>query len=399
MRVPHVLVLPSWYPTPDAPQRGVFFKEQAHALQKAGVRIGVAYPELRRLRTLLNGAWTRNRFQTSVTREEGIPTVRFHGWNPPSAQLRGRLFVNVAHRLIAVYGSSFGTPDLIHAHSGLWAGVAAARIQAQRGLPYLVTEHSTAFARDLIESWQKAPLRRAYCGAERVLTVSDALAEQLSGYVDRERMQTVPNMVDTDFFTLPPGSRNSSPFVFLTVAALRPKKGIDVLLRAFQSAFPADAETRLRIVGGGPLAEELEEMAASLEINDRVDFVGTLARDGVRKEMWNANVAVVPSRVETFGVAVIEAMATGLPVVATRSGGPEEILTAETGRLVDPDDVGQLAAALRWAEDMGESFCLQEEAIRNVVREKYSRDVVTERLRTIYQKILGTDDTSAIGSR
>lgn len=385
---PHVLVLPSWYPTPEAPLRGVFFQEQAIALRRAGVDVGVAYPDLRRLRSLSDGDWAKNRFQMSAATERGIPTVRSHGWNVPHSRIRAELFVHQARRLLGRYRDEFGTPDLVHAHAALWAGVAAARTAAESGPPYVITEHSSAFVRGRIEAWQERPIRQAYAGARRVLSVSRALADRLSRYVDSDEVEVVPNMIDTAFFTLPPVPRRSPPFDFVTVAALRRMKGLDVLLRAFRAAFPSDPRVRLRIVGGGPLGRELKDLAATLAITDRVDFEGRLARHAVREVMWKSNAAVLPSRAETFGIVVIEAMATGLPVVATRSGGPEEIVTPETGRLVNPDDVEQLAAGLRWVWKREDDLRERAVAIRGYVEDRYSEEVVTARLKETYRTVL-----------
>lgn len=389
---PHVLVLPSWYPTWQEPVRGVFFREQARALQRAGVRVGVVYPELRRLRTLSDGEWTRNRFQATISEEDGVTTVRSHGWNVPHPRLRRHLFVQQARRLVDVYAEAVGEPDLLHAHSVLWAGVAAREIRTARRLPYLITEHSTAFARDLILPWQAEPMRCAYGHAERVLAVSRALADHMAPYVRPTEVTVVPNIIDPDVFTLPRRPRRSPPFTFLTVAALRPKKGIDVLLRAFRRAFPSDPAVRLRVAGGGELAEDLHELASELGLSERVAFAGQLSRDEVREALWTANAAVVPSRVETFGMVVIEAMATGLPVVATRSGGPEEIVTTDTGRLVEPDDVNGLAEALRWIRNREPELRERQEEIRAYAVRSFGRESVTRRLLEIYDSVPLRDD-------
>lgn len=388
----HVLILPSWYPTPVAPTRGIFFQQQALALSRADLSVGVAYPELRSLRTLRDGLWLRNRWQTTVTEEKGLRTVRHHGWNPPVGRLRKWCFVGQAQRVVRRYIEQFGRPDLIHAHAVKWGGVAAEAVADDLGLPFVLTEHSTAFPRGAVEPWEEECFRQAFHSADRVLAVSRALADSLARYTDRARVEVVPNVVDTEFFTLPPAPRSSPPFTFVVVAALRRKKGLDVLLKAFRAAFGESSEdVRLRIGGGGPLADKLEDLSRSLGLEDRVAFLGRLSRQEVRREMWEANVAVLPSRVETFGVVVIEAMSTGLPVLATRCGGPEEIITEDTGWLVDPEDPKALAEGLRTALEGASQLSSSAPKIRRHVRRRYSESAVANRLRNVYRAVVGSE--------
>ncbi len=261
MRSFHVLILPSWYPTRYAPLNGVFFQEQARALHKAGVQVGVIYPDLRSLRTLGLRSVLENRFQVALWDEDGIPTVRFHGWNPPSARLRGKLFVGLALRLAISYIERFGKPDLLHAHSVLWGGVAAREVGRRLGIPYVVTEHSSAFGRGLIQTWQEPLIRAAFQDASAVLAVSRSLARLLAPYAGEREIEVLPNMVDTDYFTLPPRPRVLDPFRFLTVAFLTPIKGIDILLRAFARAFKGNNRVVLEIGGDGPDRGALESLA------------------------------------------------------------------------------------------------------------------------------------------
>ncbi len=136
------------------------------------------------------------------------------------------------------------------------------------------------------------------------------------------------------------------PFVFLCVARLSPQKGIDLLLEAFAEAFCGAQNVRLRLVGDGPLLASLEHLGARLGIAPQIDFVGDLSADGVRAEMEAADAFALASRFETFGVVVIEALACGLPVVSTASGGPDHLIDASNGLLVPRADGGALRDAL-----------------------------------------------------
>jgi glycosyltransferase involved in cell wall biosynthesis len=122
---------------------------------------------------------------------------------------------------------------------------------------------------------------------------------------------------------------------------------VDLLLEAVKLLSEwTDERFVLRLAGKGSLREKLEIQAASLGVKDRVDFLGRLTREDMQLEMQRASCFVLPSRYEAFGVVLIEAMATGLPVIATRSGGPESLVTRDVGLLIESENAADLAAAM-----------------------------------------------------
>jgi glycosyltransferase involved in cell wall biosynthesis len=139
----------------------------------------------------------------------------------------------------------------------------------------------------------------------------------------------------------------SSDVTALCIAALIHKKGIDVLLQALAQC--RSNRLKLRLVGDGPLREQLESLTAMLRLSDRVSFLGMKERDEVCRELAHCDLLVLPSRhpSESFGLAALEAMACGKAVVASALGGlPELVDDRETGLLVRPEDPTDLAAAL-----------------------------------------------------
>jgi L-malate glycosyltransferase len=139
----------------------------------------------------------------------------------------------------------------------------------------------------------------------------------------------------------------ASPYV-LCVAAHNEKKALDVLLQAFATVARHDHESKLMLVGDGPLRADLEQLAAELQLGERVIFTGALDRHEVVKRLHGCAVSVLPSRSEPFGIAIVEAMACGKAVVGSRTGGiPEIIEDGRDGLLVDPDDPDALAGAIQ----------------------------------------------------
>jgi glycosyltransferase involved in cell wall biosynthesis len=168
------------------------------------------------------------------------------------------------------------------------------------------------------------------------------------------------------------------------VARLSPQKNIGGLLRAFARIAADDSSVVLTVVGDGPTRTELETCAHRLGIDDRVTFQGELDREGVRDVLWDAHAFVLPSHYETFGVVLLEAMATGLPVVATACGGPDDLVTPDTGFLVPAHDTDALSDALRRMRNEAASF--DPAAIRQYVLDHYGPEPFVRRTRLLYRR-------------
>ena len=390
----HVLVLPSWYPTRERPEQGRYFADQARAVRRAGVRIGVVYPELRSLRDASVRLVQRHHFQRSFARERGLPTLRCHGWNlgwrsPLGAWWR----IHQAQTLAERYAQVQSRPDLIHAHSGRWAAAAAAQLAHRWDVPYVVTEHFSGFQRRTAFGWETRLARCALQHADGVAAVSTSLKAHLTTHGFATGVRVLPNTVDAQFFTPPPQSYRDNapgggprPLRLLALGRLVRHKGHHVLLKALAHCANEREHIRLAIGGAGPERAALERLAAHLGIGQRVLFRGHLSRAAVRRALWRADALVLPSFHETFGVTLIEAMATGLPVVATRCGGPEDIVTPDTGCLVAPDDPNALADALREVRQRRAFF--QSSTIRMYTKQRFGTEAVGRRLLHFYQDAL-----------
>lgn len=386
----HVLVIPSWYPTAEAPQDGIYFAEQARCLDQHGMTVGVVFPEHQSLRRLPQSSWTKKHFGTAWRTEHGIPTLRRFAWNvwwkfPPGFRLRIRSAARLADRYIR----RRGRPDVIHAQSARWAAAAAARVKETSSIPYLLTEHFTGLQREDIPAWRWPLVRTGFEQADAISTVSTPLKNTIvsQGLADPSAVEVIPNLVRTSHFTLPPTGRPTPPpFRFVTVAGLHARKNVDGLLDAFAAAFPTESSARLTIVGEGPDRTALEQKCRVLGLDDRVTFKGALDRTGVREALWQAHAFVLASHQETFGVVLVEAMATGLPVIATRSGGPADIVGPSTGRLVPPNDPDALTQALQALRDEWSTY--DPATIRASTVDRFGPEPFVRRMRSCYRRAI-----------
>ncbi len=217
------------------------------------------------------------------------------------------------------------------------------------------------------------------------MSVSEALHFGIRKYLSEEReLQVIPNLVDTEFFTMP-APRVQDPFVVLSVGRLEVEKGMDLLIEAFDLFAEDHPDAELRIVGKGSRESELREMASRSNHPSRITFVGYLPPEGVREELHYANVLAVASRIEAFGVAFVEAMSTGLPVLATRTGGPDSIVPDYAGYLAAIDSVPSLFVGLKNIHSNYHKFDPQK--IRRHVERNFSKKAVISRFSGLIQEL------------
>lgn len=386
----HVLIVPSWYPADAADLNGIFFREQAQALVRAGHRVGVIAPMFRSLRGDI-GALIAG-FGESDWIDGEIPVLRAHSVFTSTRVPHFDLWrwCQRGETLFARYLARHGRPDILHAHSLSLGGILAARLSARHGIPFGVTEHSTTYARGLVRGWQWPGLRAAAQAAGFRLAVSQALADLVQDRLQGPEWSVLPNLLDPLFETpTPPRPPEAGPLRLVSIAQLREKKGFDLLLAALARARARapHVDLRLTIGGDGPERAALEAQARELGIGNAVTFLGALPRADVLEALRAADAFVLASRHETFGIVFIEALAQGLPVLATRSGGPEGIVTGADGILVPRDDIDALAEgmlALAARIDTYDRAGLRARAIG-----RFGEAGVISRLEAVYARALG----------
>jgi L-malate glycosyltransferase len=192
---------------------------------------------------------------------------------------------------------------------------------------------------------QIAMQRTAYAFAHRIVANSRAAASRLElERVPRRKITVVSNGLDLRPFTRPPAPKSRLRNV-IVVANLRPEKGHDVLVDAAANVLLRVPDARFNLVGDGPGRDALIERVRSLGLEEAFTFHGH--RDDVPAWLDGADIFVLPSRSEAFPNAVLEAMAAGLPIVASAVGGIVELIADNrTGLLVPPDDPASLCTCL-----------------------------------------------------
>ncbi len=356
----------------------VFQFDQAKALADRGHDVRIATLDMRSVR--------RWRSPFSATYEQGglkVFTVNSYCGRVPASIINpaGR---RAAKKAVRKACSDGWKPDVIHAHftdMGYFFCDAAKEL----GVPYVITEHSSAMLEKEVDETVKLQASYAYPKADVLIAVGESLSNRIKDMFGVDAI-VVPNMVDFTAFDGDKGENitDKTKTTFTAAGYLVYRKGFDVLLQAFANL--TDKNTVLNILGDGEQREALLAQANALGIEDRVNFHGMFKREDFSRVLEGSDCFVLASRNETFGVVYIEAMAKGVPVIATICGGPEGFVTDELGLLVEVDDVDMLTKAMQYMCEHSDEY--DRELIKNKVRDSFSPDTVACRLENIYQELL-----------
>ncbi|MGQ0649108.1 MAG: glycosyltransferase family 4 protein [Gemmatimonadaceae bacterium] len=291
---------------------------------------------------------------------------------------------HVIHKALEVF-----TPDVIHVHDPLTPSTAMLGV-IHRTAPVVATFHSY-FARDHFEGrvyTAIAPLLRpVWKRVDRRLAVSAAARHSVCSRMGDAAVEIVPNGADVEVFAsarpaeLPPGRR------LLFVGRLEPRKGFPVAVRAFARLAPAYPDLQLVVVGDGEQRGAVDELPS--ELRSRVYMMGRVAYEALPTFHQAADIFVSPATgSESFGIVLVEAMAAGLPLVASDIAGYREVARHEQeGLLVRPSDPEALAAGVRRLLDSpGLATAL---GSAGTARSRmFAWDSIIDRLETVYDSLV-----------
>jgi glycosyltransferase involved in cell wall biosynthesis len=331
-----VLITPEWYPDAARPYFGVFCREQARAAARAHDVVVLTWTYDRALRAP---------FRIEQETADGFRTfrVRFRGSRVPKSPGAFK-HAGVATVLFRLRGEGW-QPDVIHAHEYV-AGSVALLLGRLMRCPTVVSEHYGGFARRIVPEEERARARRVFERASVVCPVSRDLERHLRAIAPGARFETVPNVVDDDVFR----QRShivvdEEPLRLVTVGNLIEVKGHRYLLEAMRR-LRLKRKVELDVIGDGDLRAELGELAGALGLNGDVRFLGQRPKREVAERVGAADLFVLPSLGENMPCALLEALACGVPSVATNVGGVPEVLDESRGVMVAAGSADALASGI-----------------------------------------------------
>lgn len=349
-----VLLVPAWYPTPERPVEGIYFQEQAASLRRAGLAVSVAYPE-------------------------------------HEIEDNGEFRAAALAKMDELEASAEGPFDVVHMMGVVRAGQEVARWCREHGKPWVATAHENFLSGSDGEealAGTAQGLSGALEGGGLLTTVSRAQAAAITALPGDPPLQpeVIPNWLTPDSFPIKPLQRHQAgtqePFRFISVGRLQRHRGGMVLIRAMAERILQPYH--LVVIGDGVMRGPLREQAREQGVADRVEFLGEVSRAEVSRQLRRCDAFVLPSYWESFSMPVLEALMTGLPVVATDCGGPADLVKPMNGLLVPPGDPIRLARAMAAVADG--AVASTPEQIRKDAVTRFGETAVVPRWLDVYQR-------------
>ena len=382
----HILEIPSFF----TPYGGEFCLDQARALKAVGhevrilsnVQLGVTiglkgylFLPYRRYEHQRDGITVCQSFQ------RGVPMVI--RWNV-------RRWVRIVCSMFEDYVNKYGVPDVLHAHCSKWAGYAAMQISRKYHIPYVITEHLSrlVFEKEFgpapNDVWQIPLLKEAYEKANLVIPVSEELVESIACYFGKNyRWQAVSNTIDTDFFHYQARKPlDGRPFRFCCLANNWPMKGYDILIPAFRQLRELVKNVELHIAGRGTDSAEFRS-----SLSDGMITHGLINKEAVRELLYQSDALVLASRSEVQPLSLLEAMSTGIPVIATECM-PQSLRIEGGSTIVPIDDVDALNKAM---SDVMKNPPVDGRWLSQEVERIASPEVVGRKLEKLFSGLVASD--------
>ena len=375
----NILVISRGIPTKKEPQLGNFEFDQAKALVKLGHDVSMASVDSRfRL--------FKRKIGLTYEEREGVKLYNF--FLCPSA-ITGLLGQTVKDSIIHWQWQKIinaiqktNNIDIIYSHY-LFNTYAAVKHLNKLNAPIVGIEHWSEINKPKLLPTVKKMGDAIYPQINRLLTVSHATQKAIKRHFNQEST-VVYNMVSDTFTYKNLASRNNK-VNFITIGSLIPRKGFDLLIDAFAKLqLPSDT-WELKIVGTGNEKNRLSKQIAHQHLEQNIHLLGSRTSDEIVNLLNQSDIFVLPSRSETFGVVYIEAMACGLPVIATPCGGPEEFVNEKNGLLVPINDVVALEQAIKYMFSHYKEYNRQ--AIADDCHSRFSSAVIAKQLTKIFDEV------------
>lgn len=370
------------WPSTQEPQWGCFERDQALALASLGHNITVLSVDIR-------AGLKLRKLGITQKKENGISIYNLYSgpWGRILMIVSFGLYQKIIRKVFLVLLKHViereGVPDLLYTHYlgnshmaiiGKWA----------YGIPIVGIEHFSSVGRDKIIKRNRKKVEETYKYLDALITVSSALQENIKKKFNIDSI-VVHNMVGREFnYCI--CERNDSIVRFITVGNLLPIKGYDILIEAMYHGRLPEGGWSLDIIGEGPERDILTSRIKQYHLEKNIHLHGRMDRQSIVERLNKSDVYILSSRLETFGVAAIEALACGLPVIATECGGPMEFVNTTNAITCPPDNVERMAESINYMYHNYRHY--DRSKIADDCQNRFSAEAIGKQLEQIFKDIL-----------
>jgi len=378
-------VISNLFPTKRRPAFGIFVKDELdHLAEYVGIKLIAPLPNQSR--------FERDSKHSTFGRYPVIRpfTLAFPRWFMQKYYPASMAFMLRRH------GGFFDGCDILHAHNAFPEGVASVKAFGKEK-PLIVTVHGSDVNLFAMKPHLRPDIVRSLNSVDRIICVSRSLSDTLGEIGVATKTEVIPNGIDTELFT--PGNRTDA-CKSLGLDPDRPRiifagnfyknKGIEYLIRSVPVVLKKYPDCELIVLGASPGSKDMvayDNVIAEGSAKGAVRIEAKVAHEKLPLWMQASDLLVLPSIKEGFGIVLVEALACGKPVVAAKSGGPEDIVKEGLGVLVLPGDYEALGAGILKVLD-GEGI-VNIQAMVGSVKSRFSYDIVTQRILDVYSDVLG----------
>lgn len=383
-----IFIITRGTPTKQDPQWGCFEYDQAKALAKTGHKVVVLSVD-RRFRPFQQKIGISSQTKDNVTTYNAFVLPNVIVRKIAGEKILYRLRVWLLKKLYQRAVAENGQPDVLYSHY-VFITKEAVALRETYHVPLVAMEHWSEIQKPNIPA-RILRMTDSYKNADQVVAVSKSLQKTLKEKFNVNAC-VVYNMVGKDFHYKP--GTSSGPVQYVAAGSLIPRKGYDLLIQAFSKVHLAKEQWHLNIIGSGKEKENLQQLVEQYNLQDNITLSGQRSKEEIVALYQQSDVFVLPSRMETFGVVYIEAMACGLPVIATPCGGPEEFVNKDNGLLVPVNDVDQLAEAIEYMSRHYQEY--DKQAIADYCQARFSSEVIAKQLTDIFEDVVAKYHTKTI---
>lgn len=392
----NIFIIPSWYPDERNPLDGIFIKEQAEAIAEiypehnfAVSRCGNYYMSLTSPDKALK---TLRLFFKSHASEKLIKENLIEYYTPAltwTEKIRGEInrITDAHERNLLKAQKKFGNTDVIHAHVSYPAGYSAMILKNKYKIPYILTEHMGPFPfeRYIKDGVISDKISKPLKGADILTAPSNFQSETIFNFGFNKPV-VIPNMVNESVFHTLKDKPKTDKVKFLTLSSFIPQKGIYELLDGIKLALDKSSDFEFTIAGSGELESYIKNFILNNNLSDRVRLVVNPVRSEAISLFGKSDVFILASRLESFGIVYVEALASGIPVIATDCGGPSDFVNKDTGLLIEKENSEKIAEAIVHMTNNISSY--SPEKIRNYFLNNFKDTVVSEKIILLYESLL-----------
>lgn len=392
----NILIIPSWYPDVKHPLDGIFIKEQTEALAGHYPQHNFAVSHCANYYLSLSSPGkainTLNLFLKSRSEEIRIKKnlIEFNRpvltWTDKIHGEANRITDGHENNLLRAQ-SVFGKIDLIHAHVSYPAGYSAMNLKNKYKIPFILTEHMGPFPFErFVENGKiSAKISRPLMNAD-ILTAPSSFQSEIIFNSGFKKPVVIPNMVNEKIFYPGKETTKTGKVKFFTLSSFIPQKGIYELTEGIKIASEISSDFEFTIAGSGELESYIKNFILQKNLSDRIKLIVNPERAEAISLFGKNDVFILASRLESFGIVYVEALASGIPVIATDCGGPSDFVNKDTGLLIEKENQEKIAEAIVYMTK--NIFTYDKKRIRNFFLLNFSDMVISEKIISIYEGLL-----------